>query len=125
RADTGAVVTAAADINGQISSGIIHGTVDADTGICRVVFTTDPDDQSGTSDVPVIPLLVRYNAVVQTLLPLDAGLLGLDPVRLPADGRVPIYREGDVLVVHHTVETTVASPVAGGTVTLTRQQLAA
>lgn len=125
RADTAAVVTATADINGNFDSGIVHGSVDVSTGIVRLLFTTDPDDDTGASDVPVIPLLVRYNGVVQTLLPLDAGLLGLDPVRLPADGRVPIYREGDVLVVHHTVETAVASPVAGGTVTLTRQQLAA
>ncbi|WP_165496976.1 hypothetical protein [Phytopseudomonas dryadis] len=94
------------------------------TGIARLTFTTNPNDDTGASDVPVIPLLTRYNAVVQTRLPLDAGLLGLDPVRLPSDGRVPIYRDGDVLVIHHTGETLVASPVAGGTVTLGRQQQA-
>ncbi|SDF22341.1 hypothetical protein [Phytopseudomonas seleniipraecipitans] len=124
RTDTAEVVTAVSNLNGVFSSGIIHGTVDASTGIARLAFTTNPDDESGESDVPVIPLLTRYNAVVQTRLPLDAGLLGLDPVRLPADGRVPIYREGDVLVIHHTAETVVASPVAGGTVTLARQQQA-
>jgi hypothetical protein len=124
RADTAEIVTAQADNNGLISSGIIHGSVDDVTGIARLLFTTDPDDETGASDVPVIPLLLRYNAVVQTRLPMDAGLLGLDPVRLPADGRVPIYREGDVLVIHHTDETTVASPSAGGTVTLDRQHQA-
>ncbi|ERI53383.1 hypothetical protein N878_03935 [Pseudomonas sp. EGD-AK9] len=125
RADTAEIVTAAADLNGEFDTGIVRGTVDATTGIARLTFTTDPADDTGNSDVPVIPLLLRYNAVVQTRLPLDAGLLGLDPVRLPADGRVPIYSEGYVLVIHHTAETPVASPDPGGTVTLARQQQAA
>lgn len=125
RTDTGEVITATANLNGEFSHAVIHGEVDAATGIVRLFFTTDPDDETGDSDVPVIPLLLRYNAVVQTQLPLDAGLLGLDPVRLPGDGRVPVYRDGDVLVIHHTAVTSVASPVAGGTVSLARQQQAA
>lgn len=124
RTDTAQVVTATSDINGAFATGIIHGTVDASTGIARLLFTTNAADETGASDVPVIPLLTRYNAVVQTRLPLDAGLLGLDPVRLPGDGRVPIYRDGDVLVIHHTAETLVPSPVAGNTVHLGRQQQA-
>lgn len=124
RADTAEVVTAASNLNGEFDSGIIHGTVDATTGITRLTFTTDPDDDTGASDIAVIPLLLRYNAVVQTRLPLDAGLLGLDPVRLPADGRVPVYRDGDVLVIHHTAETVVPSPVAGSTLQLDRAQQA-
>lgn len=124
RADTGAVVTAVSNLNGEFSTGIIRGTVDATTGITRLTFTTNPADDTGASDIPVIPLLLRYNATVQTRLPLDAGLLGLDPVRLPADGRVPIYRDGDVLVIHHTAETVVASPTAGGTLQLDRAQQA-
>jgi len=124
RTDTAQIVTAAANLNGEFATGIVHGTVDAATGITRLRFTTNPADESGASEVPVIPLLLRYNAVVQTRLPLDAGLLGLDPVRLPADGRVPIYRDGDVLVIHHTAETLVASPVAGGTLQLAREQQA-
>ncbi|PKL97133.1 MAG: hypothetical protein CVV17_12645 [Gammaproteobacteria bacterium HGW-Gammaproteobacteria-7] len=46
-------------------------------------------------------------------------------MRLPADGRVPIYRDGDVLVIHHTAETPVPSPVAGGTLALDRALQAA
>ena len=124
RADTAQVVTAVSNLNGEFNSGIVRGSVDAATGIARLLFTTDPDDDTGASDIPVIPLLLRYNAVVQTRLPLDAGLLGLDPVRLPADGRVPIYRDGDVLVIHHAAETVVASPTAGSTLQLDRAQQA-
>lgn len=125
RVDTAQVVTASADANGVFSHAVIKGTVDVATGIARLRFTSNLDDQTGASDIPVIPLLLRYNAVVFSSLPLDAGLIGLDPVRLPADGRVPIYREGDVLVVHHTAETTVASPQGGQVLQLGRTQQAA
>ena len=124
RSDTAEVVTAVSNLNGEFASGIVHGSIDATTGIARLAFTSNPADETGASDVPVIPLLLRYNAVVQTRLPLNAGLLGLDPVRLPSDGRVPIYRAGEVLVIHHTAETFIASPTPGATVTLARQQQA-
>lgn len=124
RADTATIITATAGLNGDINSGIVRGTVDSQTGIVRLRFTTDPDDETGASDVPVIASLVKYNAVVQTSLPMSAELLGLDPVRLPADGRVPIYREGDVLVIQHTAELEVM-PAAGQTVVLDRAYQAA
>lgn len=50
----------------------------------------------------VDPTTLRYNAVSYTYLPLDANILGLDPVRLPQDGRVPIFRPGGFAVLGHT-----------------------
>lgn len=92
------------------TAGIVSGgTVDAQTGIVSIKFS-----------VPVMPDSLTYSAVSYRYLPLDAGLIGLDPVRLPADGRVPVFRPGDVVVVSHTIETTVPSPTAGGVVTFTR-----
>lgn len=120
RADNAQVVTATADANGKFNHAVIKGEVDVSTGIVRLQFTSNTADASGASNIPVIPVLLRYNAVVLSSLPLDASLIGLDPVRLPADGRVPIYREGDVLVVHHTAETEVSNPQAGATLTLSR-----
>lgn len=124
RLDNAQVVTAAADNNGTINSPVIKGTVDITTGICRLRFTSNLADTTGASDIPVIPLLLRYNTVLYTSLPLDANLIGLDPVRLPSDGRVPIYREGDVLVVHHTAETNIGVPTAGQVVSLARDHQA-
>jgi hypothetical protein len=43
---------------------------------------------------------------------LDAGLIGIDPVRLPSDGRAPIYRKGGVAVVGNTG--TVTATVSNG-----------
>lgn len=124
RLDNAQIVTATADMNGTIDSPVIKGKVDISTGIVRLQFTSNLADASGASDIPVIPLLLRYNTVLYTSLPLDANLIGLDPVRLPADGRVPIYREGDVLVVHHTAETAVGTPTAGQVVALARDHQA-
>ncbi|MDF5938672.1 hypothetical protein P4234_12860 [Pseudomonas aeruginosa] len=124
RLDTAQIVTTTADANGKLNGAVIKGSVDIVTGIVRLRFTSNLEDTTGASDIPVIPLLLRYNAVVFTSLPLDATLLGLDPVRLPADGRVPVFREGDVMVVAHTAETTVPSPQAGGVLQLGRDQQA-
>lgn len=124
RADTAAVVVATADNNGNFSGPVVYGTVDIATGIIRLRFTSNPADTSGNSEIPVIPLLLRYNTVLYTSLPLNADLIGLDPVRLPADGRVPIYREGEVLVIHHTAETGIATPTAGQVVSLARDHQA-
>ena len=67
------------------------GTIEQSMGVVRIQFAK-----------PVLPGTLRYSAVVLSNLPLDADILGLDPVRLPSDGRVPIYRPADVTVIHHT-----------------------
>jgi len=43
-----------------------------------------------------------FGVVDYEYLPLDADLLGLDPVRLPSDGRVPIFRPGSFAVIGNT-----------------------
>ncbi len=59
----------------------------------------------------VLPETIRFSAVAFSYLPLNADLLGLDPVRLPSDGRVPIFRRGDIAVIHNTQRIDVDSPV--------------
>ncbi len=43
-----------------------------------------------------------YNCVAYSNLPLSSGIIGLDPVRLPSDGRVPVFRDGQIILIHHT-----------------------
>ncbi|GAA4650995.1 hypothetical protein GCM10023116_32780 [Kistimonas scapharcae] len=118
RADTGATISAQADNNGLISSPEMLGYIDYQSGWCQIEFT------DGDNPIHVIPQSIRFNSVVLTSIPLDSELIGLDPVRLPADGRVPIYRSGDVVVLAHTDNTTVNSPAAGQTVSLSRDHQA-
>ena len=71
---------------------------------------------------PVAASSVRYSAVAYSYLPLDADLLGIDPVRLPSDGRVPIFRPGGFAVVGHTGKIT-TSVSNGQTINCARVRL--
>lgn len=109
----GDLISATADVNGVISGPYITGVVNQTMGVVSLQFGNDPG--GGFVEREIMPSTLRYNAVVITDLPLDPGILGLDPVRLPADGRVPIYRPGDVVVVHNTQTTALTNPVVAST----------
>lgn len=116
---TGGNINVTADITGEFDTTDVQGTVDYQTGIVRLRFGTwvvaagnedEPwylleairEDGKIFQPKPVLPDSLRYNANGYTYLPLDADLLGLDPVRLPQDGRVVIYRKGGFVVVGHS-----------------------
>lgn len=142
----GTAISANADGQGKLSSNAMTGAVDYETGIVQVRFgksvlaSSLTEEQKGYSwysddDVdadgmiwvpaPVIPTTIKYNTVVYSMMPLNASILGLDPVRLPIDGRVPIIRQGDVIVIHSTNDDTLPTGlVAGQQVALSRTLLA-
>lgn len=91
----GTHVTGVADVNGVISGGGFEGTIDPELGIVLL-----------NNSNPVEALDIKYNCVSYNYLPLDADLLGLDPIRLPSDGRVVIFKKGDVIVIHQEEELT-------------------
>lgn len=97
-------LTGSADDNGDFS-GDFTGQVDWSRGVAKWV-------QAGGID----PSTLSYNAVFLQYLPLDPTLLGLDTARLPLDGKVPIYRTGDLVVIHNTLTYTVANPLVKDTV---------
>lgn len=74
--------------------------------------------------IEVFPETIRFNAVVYSYLPLSADILGLDPVRLPSDGRVPIFRKGGVAWLHHSAAIAIAAPTPGQVVDCGRVRLA-
>lgn len=131
-----------ADSNGNLIGTGIRGQVDVQTGIVRLLFGRmvnrsqaieaeswyDPasNDASNKTWKPELldPTSLRYNAVAYTYLPLSADLLGLDPVRLPSDGRVPIFRAEDVVSIHHTARLAFPSPTAGAVLNVGRVRLA-
>jgi len=103
-ADTSGVIT------GPDSGGspAFTGDVQTDLGLVTLSFAQ-----------PVFAGMT-YSAVAFTSLPLDPDLLGLDPTRLPSDGRVPVFDPADVLVVSNTKQTEIATATAGATETLAR-----
>ena len=104
-----------ADANGKFNATRVKGTVDYEYGIVQLFFVNPAGDPSlnidlthlGIAGLTVLPAdlcrisTIRYNAVSYSYLPLDAEILGLDPVRLPTDGRVPIFNPGDFAVIGH------------------------
>lgn len=118
----GTTFNVTAGVDGKINGTRVKGRVDYEYGLVELYFVNASGDPlanvdlshlgiSGLTTIPadmgMLPTL-RYNAVAYSYLPLDAELLGIDPVRLPSDGRVPIFRPGGFAVVGHTGEITAA-----------------
>lgn len=110
----GDLVTVVADSNGVLASPYIQGHIDVETGIVRLSFEHNPG--GGAVIEPVVPDTLRFNCVVVSQLPLDSELIGVDPVRLPIDGRVPIFRAGELVVVHHTLSAALPNGLTAGQV---------
>lgn len=56
---------------------------------------------------------VSFNAIGLTYIPLSKDILGLDPVRLPANGKVPCFRKGEVIIVSDERVKEISEPLAG------------
>ena len=127
----GALLSASANDNGYIVSSKINGTVDQEMGVVRLAFgqwvTAAGNESEWWYDAanivgaqifkpePIQPNTLTFSCVVLSNLPLNADILGLDPVRLPMDGRVPIYHPADVVVIHNTDQTVLTNPVVADT----------
>lgn len=109
----GELLSGTSDQNGIVTGGMT-GEVEQTMGVVNVSFSK-----------PVLPGTLRYSTVVLSNLPLDADILGLDPVRLPSDGRVPIFRPADVTVLHHTDIHNAGTPAAGSVINVGRTGLSA
>lgn len=139
-------LTATAGLDGAFSGDHMRGRMDFEAGVGELQFGDFVDAATLTdaqraewwysaADVgavepgkiwrpwPVDPTTLRYNSVAYFYLPLDADILGLDPVRLPPDGRVPIFRVGSYVVVGHTGRLPAANYSNGTTVNCGRERL--
>jgi hypothetical protein len=138
-ADGGGQITGTANQTGRILTADMDGFVEYETGVVRVrfgVWVTAAGNEakewySATEIVdgkifrprPVLADTIVYNAVAFTYLPLSSTILGLDPVRLPANGQIPVYAPGDVIVVLND-QTTTGTYSNGGSTNLGRGRIA-
>ena len=138
---SGGQLNVRADNGGKISGGNVEGSIDYETGVVRARFGKwvvaagnegkywyNPDavrpDGKIWQPAQVYADTILYNAVSYTYLPLDTSAIGIDAVRLPADGRVPIYRRGDMIVIGHRLSDDLGSAhTAGQTVRLSRDHI--
>ncbi|MGA4742198.1 hypothetical protein ACPC5Q_02365 [Acinetobacter junii] len=145
---SGGQLTLTANEQGHIETSQAHGKVNYDTGFVDVYFYTKTEITSANRaeieaepwylpeleyteaslvyiDAPnwIAADSIRYNAVAYTYIPLDKGILGLSATRLPIDGRVPIFRVGDIGVVAASKSQVLPSHVAGQTYDLNDQRI--
>lgn len=143
----GGQITLTANEAGVIETPQAHGVINYDTGFVDIYFYTKTEITSANRDeieaqdwylpeleyqdagktyinVPywIDPTSVRYNAVAYTYIPLDSDILGLSATRLPPDGRVPIFRVGDIGVIASSKKQQLPSHVAGQTYDLNDQR---
>jgi hypothetical protein len=140
----GSSIVGTSDVNGNITGTNIFGKVDQSSGVVSVVFgtqqTTTPTLQGqswyatgtagsgsgseyligATSYVavpkPVNPSTVTVSGIGLVSIPLDPLILGMDPVRLPVDGRGIIFRVGDVAVISNRGYETLPNPLTANQV---------
>lgn len=134
----GGQLTLTTDEAGIIETSNAHGFINHDTGFVDIYFYTKTEITGANRpaiqakdwydialeyteasltyiNVPfwIDPTSVRYNAIAYTYIPLDAEILGLSATRLPPDGRVPIFRVGDIGVIASSKQQELPSHVAG------------
>lgn len=125
---------------GKVDTAKAHGSVNYETGFVDIDFYTKTEITEANRpqieakdwydvlleyeelnkkyiNVPVwvVPDSVKYNAVAYTYIPLDASILGLSATRLPPNGRVPIFRVGDIGIVSAAKSMVMPDHIAGKT----------
>lgn len=94
-------------------SGSLNGKIKNATGAFEII-----------APEPIAPDSLRYNAVSQSTVPLDSSIIGINANRLPLDGKVPIYRKGDMIVIgNHLVQDIGSAHIAGQGIELQRKNL--
>lgn len=128
------------DEQGKVETSKAHGSVNYETGFVDINFYTKTELTATNRpeieakdwydvlleyeelnkkfiNVPiwVVPDSVKYNAISYTYIPLDASILGLSATRLPPNGRVPIFRVGDIGIVSAAKSMVMPDHIAGKT----------
>lgn len=112
----GTTFNVTAGVDGKINGARVKGRVDYEYGLVELYFVNPAGSSANNADLSFLGIAglatiprdlvklnsIRYNATAYTYLPLDADIIGIDPVRLPSDGRVPVFRAGGFVVVGHT-----------------------
>ena len=128
-------------MQGNLKAANIEGVVDVEYGVASVQFgawVTAAGNESEpwynadavTTDgkiwrpKQVFAETITYNATSYSYLPIDSNVVKIDTVRLPQDGRIPIFRRGDTIIIGNRVTTDIGSAHTGGqTVTLPRNDV--
>lgn len=109
----GTVLSASDPGTGALAGALGTGQADISMGLISMQFAR-----------PVEAGSLTYSTVILTAIPLDSDAIGIDPVRLPPDGKVPIYQDGVGVVIGHTTTMDIGTPTAGQVIDCGRDYLA-
>ena len=100
------------DANGNLMLGGKNiGSVDAGRGIVMLNLVDFADS-------------ITWQGVAISYLPVDNNIVKIDTVRLPQDGRVPIFRRGDSILIRNAQTDNLGSAFTGGqTINLSRNDV--
>jgi hypothetical protein len=84
-------VTGTSNEYGVIVSSDLYGRIDYQNGMVEIAFDNYIDLQSLT-----------YNCVSYSNVPVDSSIIGIDATRMPSDGRISIFRPGQLVLAHNT-----------------------
>lgn len=100
------------DANGNLMLGGKNiGAVDAGRGIVMLNLVDFADS-------------ITWQGVAVTYLPVDSNIVKIDTVRLPQDGRVPIFRRGYSILIRNAQTDNLGSAFTGGqTINLSRNDV--
>lgn len=131
----GSVISATANFEGDIIATGVEGGIDYEYGVVVLKFGRwVPNDAAAQAEpwysldevsddntqvwqpLMVFPDTALISCVSTSYIPLDPELLGLNPVRLPIDGRVPIFKDGGIILIHHSLQHTCPAVLTPGQV---------
>ncbi len=136
----GTRVSAVANAQSSLKSANIEGVVDLEYGVASVQFGAMVTAAGNESEPwfnadtvvegkiwrpkQVFAETITYNASSYSYLPIDSNVVKIDTVRLPQDGRIPIFRRGDTIIIGNRQTTDIGSAHTGGqTITLPRNDV--
>lgn len=133
----GTKVNGKANFGGVIATPNMTGKVDAEYGVTDLQFGAmvtaagNEEEYWYTAEAVVDGMIwqpkhvfaetITYNADAYSYLPIDSTIVKIDTVRLPQDGRIPIFRRGDTIIIGNRLTDDIGSAHTGGqTVQLSR-----
>lgn len=136
----GQQIVATTDANGNLLGPLVEGKVSWPTGVVEARFgqwvpragnENEPwyDPSNVVADEVWQPAMmaagtIHFGAVVFRSIPMSSVVVGLDPVRLPPDGLVPVYKPSQTVLVHHTRTHEIVAPAPDQLIDLGRGRIA-
>lgn len=87
----GGTFTATANTSGAFATAVVTGTYNKLTGKVNLTFSEAVASES-----------LQYSATQQAFTPVSADVSGVNPSLFPTSGEVPVFRVGDLVILHNT-----------------------